>query len=135
MSISINNMVTIAKSRRYVLVGVWNTIFSLTIFQILIYCYPNLHHQVVLLITFLMANCQSHFMQRRIVWESKKNYFVELTQFLSGSVFSYIVNVAALALLTRTTTFKLMEIQFFITIFLLVFSYLLHSRIIFRSKN
>ena len=128
-------MITISNSRRYIYVGFWNTIFGLVIFQILIYFCQDLHYQVILFITFLISNFQSHFTQRKIVWKSKKNYFVEFIQFLSGSIFSYLINVAALAILTRVTTFKLMHIQFLITICLLVFSYVLHSKIIFRSKN
>ena len=128
-------MITISNSHKYIYVGVWNTIFSLAIFQILIYFCPDLHYQVILFITFLISNFQSHFTQRKIVWKSKKNYFIEFTQFLSGSVFSYMINVAALAILTQVTTFKLMHIQFLITICLLVFSYFLHSKIIFGSRK
>lgn len=132
---SLHNMITIFRTRKYVYVGVWNTIFSLAIFQILLYFCPALHYQIILLITFLVANFQSHFTQRKIVWKSKKNYFIEFTQFLSGSVFSYMINVVALAILTRITTIRLMYIQFVITVCLLTFSYFLHLKIIFNSKN
>jgi len=132
---SLDKMIIIYKNRKYIYVGVWNTIFSLAIFQILLHFCPVLHYQVILFITFLIANFQSHFTQRKFVWKSKKNYFVEFAQFLLGSVFSYMINVVALAILIRITTIRLIYIQSVITICLLAFSYVLHSKIIFNYKN
>ena len=117
---------------KYIYVGIWNTVFSLVLFRVLLWSYKDLHYQVILLLTFIISNIQSHFTQRKFVWESDNRYLYELIRFYASSVVGYFANVILLALFLRLTSFSVFLVQLVVTFLLLGVSFLSHSKLVFK---
>lgn len=117
---------------RYVAIGFWNTLFSLFIFRFFLNIFSGYHYQILLLITFLISNIQSHSMQRRFAFKSKKPYKFELFRFFLGSFLAYFLNALLLHLMMKFTNLEVFNSQVLITILLIFFSYFLHKKLIFN---
>jgi len=117
---------------KYIYVGIWNTVFSLVLFRVLLWFFADLHYQFILLTTFVISNIQSHFTQRKFVWGSNKHYLFELIRFYASSIVSYFANVVLLAVLVRSTNYNIFSIQLGVTLLLLGMSFLSHSKLVFK---
>ena len=81
---------------RYVLVGIWNSIFGVGIFLLLSKSFPKLYDSVILLFSYIISIVQAHFTQRKFVWESKESYFGELFRFSGAYISQFVVNLILL---------------------------------------
>lgn len=83
---------------KYLFVGVWNTFFSLAIFDFFLTIFGNSYYEVALLSAFLISTIQSYLSQRYTVWRSFNSTFrsfmafqaLTLVQFLATSLILYI---------------------------------------------
>lgn len=119
---------------RYIVVGVWNTVFGIATFLLLsslLFSWPN---YLVLFLSYLISIVQSHFSQRFFVWESSKPYFSELIRFGTGYILQFIINVVLLEIGVKVFSLHRNSCQVFITITLLFFSFFLNKRYVF-SRN
>jgi hypothetical protein len=119
---------------KYIYIGIWNTLFSLVLFRVFLWLFQDLHYQFILLMTFICSNIQSHFTQRKFVWGANNHYLYELIRFYASSVASYFANVVLLAVLVRSTTFNIFTLQLAVTVLLLGFSFLSHSKLVFKKR-
>lgn len=120
--------------RRYFFVGVLNTVFSITMFYTLLRLLPNMQYQVVLSLCFIIANLQSHFTQRFLVWKSKNLYHIELIRFFSGALGIFLLNLLILIFLVEVLGFPTFQSQVFLTLFLTLLNYLFQKRAVFSPK-
>jgi len=116
----------------YLVVGIWNTLFAIVFFAFLYKTFPSLNIQIILFCSFIIANFQSHLMQRKFVWKTSTRYSKELIRFYASSSILYILNVLILEVASRYTALEVIQIQSVATIIILVISILSQKLFVFR---
>ena len=87
---------------RYILIGIWNTFFGVSIFILLSLSLKEENSILILGISYALATLQAHFSQRRFVWKSKSEYFPELFKFSSFYLLQFSLNSVLLFLMNST---------------------------------
>ena len=87
-------MTTSLQVQRFILVGIWNTLFGYLVFVVLVYVFPFGEDDSVwvLLITYLISGLQSYFAQRVLVWNSKAEIPLELLKFVLVTICGFLLN-------------------------------------------
>ena len=68
--------------RKFLAVGIWNTLFSPFLIYLLNQWAEVFHnYQIPLLVTFLASTLQAHYTQRKFVWKSTGRHSNELLKF------------------------------------------------------
>ncbi len=86
---------------RYLIVGAWNTFFSIAILYILFYLFSSNHYETELGIAFIFSSVQSFSTQRIFVWKSSGMVRSELIRFFVGTGAQYLLNSVSLYVLER----------------------------------
>jgi putative flippase GtrA len=120
---------------RYLIVGIWNTFFGIGIFYLLLELFAGTDYQTVLFICFIIANLQSHFTQRVLVWKSQEHYFPELTRFFAGATGSFFINILLLTISVDFLGYSIFLSQAVLTIVLTVLNYFFQKYAVFKSNN
>lgn len=81
---------------RYLVVGAWNTFFSIVLLYSLFFIFSTKYYEYELGFTFLIATCQSFFTQRKFVWMSSDVVKAELLRFYAGTTLQYLLNSISL---------------------------------------
>lgn len=119
---------------RYIVVGVWNTVFGTATFllvSILLFSWPT---YLVLLLSYLISIVQSHFSQRYFVWVSTMPYMRELMRFAGGYILQFLINVVLLEIGVKLFSLNRNSCQVSIAVMLVFFSFFLNKKFVF-SKN
>ena len=117
---------------RYLLVGIWNSLFGLSnfyLFSIVFDTWPDL---VVLGCSYIISIVQAHVAQRRFVWQSKSPYLPELARFSSAYIIQFAINSALLVLSDMSLTVNREIRQTIIVIFLTIVFYFVNKKGVFR---
>jgi putative flippase GtrA len=85
-----------SRGLRYVVVGLWNTIFGFLAFTVLLAALGDRLYLLALVIAQAAAVVQAHWTQRRFVWRSSAPYLAELVRFSTIYLAVLIANVALL---------------------------------------
>jgi|LakMenEpi03Aug12_release.lakeMendotaPanAssembly.Ray.scaffolds.fasta_scaffold394850_2 putative flippase GtrA len=117
---------------KFILVGFWNTLFSIGLFYIFLQNLPSINYQLALFFCFLVSTIQSHFTQRNLVWHSNKKQFPELLKFFMINVSLYITNAITLPFLLRVSKLDVFTAQVLLTFFLTFLNYLIQKKIVFK---
>jgi putative flippase GtrA len=117
---------------RYLVVGVWNSLFGISIFFILSLALPNSPDLLVLGCSYLISIIQAHFTQRRLVWSSISSYIPELVRFGSAYALQFVINVALLALSEMWLPKDRELRQTVIIVFLTLVFYFVNKKGVFR---
>ncbi len=120
---------------RYVLVGVWNTVFGLAVFTCLYAVMSGVGYAVILLGSQIVATLQAHFAQRHLVWASRGPYIPELLRFSVVYAASYVVNLALLAFLVEVAGQPVLGSQFAVTAFIVILTFLVNRAWTFRHRR
>ena len=120
---------------RYLIVGIWNIFFGIGIFYLLLKLFAGTNYQTVLFICFIIANLQSHFTQRVLVWKSEENFFPELTRFFAGAMGSFFINLLLLTISVDFLGYSIFLSQVVLTILLTVLNYFFQKHAVFESTN
>jgi putative flippase GtrA len=120
---------------RYLIVGVWNTIFGIGIFYLLLKFLIGVDYRIILFISFVLANLQSHFTQRAIVWRSDEQYLSELARFFMGAVGIFVINLLLLTFLVEFFGYKTFETQVFLTFLLTILNYFFQKHTVFKFSH
>jgi putative flippase GtrA len=120
---------------RYLIVGIWNTFFGIGIFYLLLKLFAGVDYQMVLFICFIVANLQSHFTQRALVWKSEEHFFFELARFFAGAIGVFFINLLLLTTSVDLLGNSIFLSQVVITIVLTVLSYFFQKHAVFKSYN
>ena len=116
---------------RFVIVGLWNTIFALSMFYSLLKVFDSSNYQLLLVICFLLANIQSHFMQRTFVWKSKDPYFLEISRFLVSAVAISLMNFLLLVFFVEGLDFPVFQTQVPIALALTLLNFFFQKHLVF----
>ena len=119
---------------RYLLVGIWNSVFGVGIFLILSLSLPELSDSLILLISYLVSIAQAHFMQRKFVWSSTERYFQELVRFSGAYISQFVANLVLLQIFVRFIGLNRSVSQVIIVLLLTVVMFFVNKNGVFRVK-
>ena len=119
---------------RYLLVGLWNSVFGVGIFLILSLSFPKLIDSLILLIAYVVSIVQAHFMQRKFVWSSNERYFQELVRFSGAYISQFVANLVLLQIFVRFVGLNRSVSQVIIVLILTVVMYFVNKNGVFRAK-
>ena len=119
---------------RYLLVGIWNSVFGVGIFLILSLSLPELSDSLILLISYLVSIVQAHFMQRKFVWSSTERYFQELVRFSGAYISQFVANLVLLQIFVRFIGLNRSVSQVIIVLLLTVGMFFVNKNGVFRVK-
>ena len=119
---------------RYLLVGIWNSVFGVGIFLILSLSLPELSDSIILLISYLVSIVQAHFMQRKFVWSSTERYFQELVRFSGAYISQFVANLVLLQIFVRLIGLNRSVSQVIIVLILTVVMFFVNKNGVFRAK-
>jgi putative flippase GtrA len=120
---------------RYFIVGLWNTFFGIGIFYLLLKLLSVVDYRLILSISFILANLQSHLTQRTLVWRSEEYYFAELRRFFAGAIGIFIINLLLLTFLVDFMGYSTFESQVFLTLLLTILNYFLQKYAVFKHSQ
>lgn len=114
---------------RYLIGGIWNSIFGIVLFGILLLLLEDqIGYLGVLTISMPISIIQSHYVQRKFVWSTSSNYKQELMRFSLVYALQYFLNLALLWTAVEFLEFEVFYSQLVIVGFLIVASYLLNKK-------
>ena len=119
---------------RYLLVGIWNSVFGVGIFLILSLSLPKLSDSLILLISYLVSIVQAHFMQRKFVWSSTERYMQELVRFSGAYISQFVANLVLLQIFVRFIGLNRSVSQVIIVLLLTVVMFFVNKNGVFRVK-
>ena len=119
---------------RYLLVGLWNSVFGVGIFLILSLSFPKLSDSLILLIAYVVSIVQAHFMQRKFVWSSNERYFQELVRFSGAYISQFVANLVLLQIFVRFVGLNRSVSQVIIVLILTVVMFFVNKNGVFRAK-
>ncbi len=119
---------------RYLLVGIWNSVFGVGIFLILSLSLPEFSDSLILLISYLVSIVQAHFMQRKFVWSSTERYFQELVRFSGAYISQFVANLILLQIFVRFIGLNRSVSQVIIVLILTVVMFFVNKNGVFRVK-
>ena len=128
-------MIVLKLSYRYLLVGIWNSLFGILAFAIILKIAGVDRHQLALALGYVVAILQSHLTQRRYVWKSKTPYFTELLKFSALYLVQYPLNVLGLLVLVDLFGMKPIIAQSGLTFLLTLGLFFTNKLFIFRVRR
>ena len=120
---------------RYLIVGVWNTIFGIGVFYLLLKFLIGVDYRLILFISFVVANLQSHLTQRALVWRSKERYIPEVMRFFVGAIGIFIINLSLLTFLVEILGYETFESQVVLTLVLTMANYFFQKHAVFKTTQ
>ena len=120
---------------RYLVVGIWNTIFGISIFFVVSNSLSSSPNYLVLLLSYTISIIQSHFSQRYLVWVSRERYISELARFATGYFVQFLINLILLEIGVNAFSLHRNFCQVFITVALVLFSFFVNKKYVFGKKD
>ena len=117
---------------RYLLAGIWNSIFGVVTFITLSRLMSQTPDVLVLAFSYGISIVQAHFSQRNLVWMSKAEYLPELLKFASAYLLQFLINVFLLLTSEKLLSISTEVRQVLIVIFLTAVFYFVNKRGVFR---
>lgn len=119
---------------RYVMVGVWNSIFGISTFIIVSLIFDQTADGIVLVIAYVPNIIQAHYCQRHFVWRSRKKYFPELLKFSSAYLLQFFINMILLLQTQGLFNLSREARQISIALLLTTVFYFVNKRGVFNVK-
>jgi len=120
---------------RYLVVGAWNTLFSVTLLYMLFFFFNNKFYEYELGATYLLGTVQSYTTQRLLVWKSSTSPKTEFSRFVVATISQYLLNSVILYFavhgLKWKPTFAALPIMLTITCGF----YFVNRNIVFRTNE
>ncbi len=114
---------------RYLIAGIWNSIFGVVLFATLIkYFEDSLGYVIILGISYPISIVQSHYVQRRFVWESSYSYKKELSRFGAVYLFQFATNLMLLSIAVEILGFPVLISQIVIVAILILISFVINKK-------
>lgn len=120
---------------RYLIVGVWNTIFGIGVFYLLLEFLIRVDYRLILFISFVAANLQSHLTQRALVWRSKERYIPEVVRFFVGAIGIFVINLSLLTFLVEFLGYETFKSQVVLTLVLTIANYFFQKHAVFKTTQ
>ncbi len=120
----------------YLVVGVWNTIFSYLVFALLwALLGKTAPYWVVLTISTLIGIVNSFVNQRRFVFRSTGSVFKEFARFSVVYLFLLVVNIVVFPALTNVLGLNAYVAQLVYMVFVVVFGYIANKYFSFKERS
>ncbi len=119
---------------RYLLVGIWNSLFGVGTFLILSYGFPKLFDSLVLFFSYVISIAQAHYSQRKLVWKSQAAYLGELFRFSGAYISQFVVNLILLLVFVHYFGLNRSVSQMIIVVLLTVAMYFINKKGVFRVR-
>jgi putative flippase GtrA len=120
---------------RYVVVGIWNTIFAFAVFALIATSFEESWSLVVILtVSSAIGISQSYVTQKKFVWISKNKVSHEFTKFVVVSISQFFANLVLLQIMTVRFGFAVLPSQLLITAILIAITFVGLKLWVFRTK-
>lgn len=114
---------------KYVIAGIWNSIFGVVLFATLLHLFEDeLSYAITLGFSYPISIVQSHYVQRRFVWESSYSYKKELTRFGAVYLFQFAANLTLLSIAVEILGFPVLISQIVIVAILILISFVINKK-------
>ena len=114
---------------RYILAGIWNSLFGIALFASLMHLLSNIfNYGVILGASYTISIVQSHFIQRKYVWSSNFGYRTELLRFSIVYVGQFAANLVLLAFMVEVLEQEVLPSQIIITGCLIGISFFINKK-------
>lgn len=120
---------------RYMVIGSWNTLFSVALLYLLFYLLNSKYYEYELAITFALSTAQSYATQRRWVWKSTTSRKIEFPRFLAATGVQYLLNSIFLFLAVHVFHLKPTVSALPIIVMLTVISYFINRNVVFQRTE
>lgn len=121
---------------RFLMVGVFNTLFGLSSYPILyFFISTNVHYLLILSISQSLNITFAYLTNKFIVFKTKGNYKKEISRFLTFHLSYFLLNLAALPISVESFGIHPIFAQTSFAVLVLVLSYFWQSRITFNEKG
>ncbi len=124
---------TLSRQSRYVVIGIWNTLFGFGVFTLLIAVTPESWYLISLSISTIIAVLQSYVTQRIFVWRSKSRSQSEFIRFSLVFAFQFVFNIFLLYLCVEMFGFNPLWTQYVVGSVLILATYYFHKVWTFRA--
>ena len=85
--------------KKYIFVGIWNSIFGISVFILLSLFLKEGNSISILGASYIFSTLQAHFSQRKFVWKSESEYLPELLKFSSVYLLQFFLNSVLLVIM------------------------------------
>jgi putative flippase GtrA len=118
---------------RYLLVGAWNSVFSLILFYLLIITLGDSYYEVILFITFIVSTIQSYVTQKYFVWRIAKFQVKEFGHFFLTALFQYMINALVMYYFVGSLHLSPKIVQVPVSLTIALSSYIYFKKRVFKS--
>lgn len=122
---------------RFLGAGLLNTVFGLGIYPLLMWVSAPLghHYLVALVISYGLSVSFAYATNKRLVFKTEGNHLREFLRFLVPHAFYLMINLLVLPVLVEAAHLKPIVAQLSFSVFIVVTSYLWHSRVTFSPSQ
>lgn len=121
---------------RYLVVGVWNTVFGYGLFAALQWTLGHaVHYTVILTIAQVVATVNAFICYRLLVFKVRGNVLLDFWRFSLVYIGAYLLNLAALPLLVEGLGMGVLVAQALVVAATVVASFFMHRDFSFRRSS
>lgn len=125
-----------AVKTRFLVIGVWNTLFGLVAFYLADATIGRMVGYVASVsLMFAVAVPQAHLSQRVLVWRSHAPYMPELLRFSWVFIVAYVVNVSLLAFCVEVLDAATLQAQIILSCLIALSTFVIHRTWTFRHRH
>lgn len=132
---NIKELINDEKKIRYVLVGIWNTIFSYLAFVFLyFFLKEKLHYVLILVVSQIVGLTNAYVCYKLFVFKTKGNVIREYFRFYLVYGSTFLVNLILIFIFVEVLGASPLISQAVIALIVVTMAYVGHSRFSFNSK-
>lgn len=120
---------------RYLIVGAWNTLFSVILVYVLFFFFNNKYYEYELGATYVLSTAQSYTTQRLVVWKSSTPPKKEFSRFVAATISQYILNAMLLYFAVHSLKLRPTYAALPIILFITCGFYFVNRNIVFRTTE
>ena len=120
---------------RYLIVGVWNTVFSITLLYVLFLIFTIKFYEYELCASYVLSTVQSYTTQRLLVWKSTISHKTEFSLFILSAISQYVLNAIMLYFAVHYLEVYPTYAALPIVLILTCGFYFVNKNIVFRTKK
>jgi putative flippase GtrA len=121
---------------KYLIIGVWNTLFGYSIFIGLYYLlHERFNYLIILVFSYVVGITNSYICYKIFVFKTKGNYFAEYLRFFLVYGASFLINIILMPLFVEIMGLKPVPAQGIILFFTVIVGYLGHKHFSFNTSD
>jgi putative flippase GtrA len=121
---------------RYILIGLYNTVFGYSVFALIWLLWGKLlHYLIILLLSHIFSVINAFFGYRILVFRKKGDLWLDFLRFNLVYIGAFVFNILALPVLVEGFNMHPLFAQALLVIVTVISSYLLHKRFSFKLSK